>query len=112
MQKLIYIISIIVNAVYYYVLNLELYVDRYHLPDGEMGEHSRSPVESLYTADNPALWYLQLLFMLISAATGLLLLFGVNNRIVKIVQIVGTIASTLLFVIILFYTKTSVHPRY
>ncbi len=112
MQKLFYIISMIVNGVYLFVLNKDLYVDRYHLPDGEMGEHHRSPIDSLYTANNPALLHLQLFLMLISAVSSILLLIGVKNSIVRVIQIVSTIASTVVFVIILIYTGNSVHPKY
>ena len=52
-RTLIYIISIIANAVYFSILKKDLYTDRYHLPDGETGVHTRSPIESLYTAELP-----------------------------------------------------------
>lgn len=111
-RTLIYIISIIANAVYFSILKMDLYTDRYHLPDGEMGVHMRSPIESLYTADNPVLLYLQILAMIISTAAALLLIFGVKRRIVKIVWVCGMIASTAIFIMILVYTKTFVKPRY
>ena len=91
---------------------MDLYTDRYHLPDGEMGEHHRSPIDSLYTANNPELLHLQLFLMLISVVTSLLLLIGVKNKVVRIIQIISTIASTAVFVIILIYTEKSVKPKY
>ena len=112
LKVLIYIVSIIINTVYLYVLRMDLYTDRYHLPDGEMGEHHRSPIDSLYTANNPELLHLQLFLMLISVVTSLLLLIGVKNKVVRIIQIISTIASTAVFVIILIYTEKSVKPKY
>ncbi|MCR5735006.1 MAG: hypothetical protein K6G22_10405 [Lachnospiraceae bacterium] len=109
---LLYIISVMTNAVFFVILRTDLYTDRYHLPDGEMGVHTRSPIERIYTADNPVLLYLQILSMIISTAAALLLIFGVKGRIVKTVWITGMIASAVIFVIILVYTKTSVHPHY
>ncbi len=102
----------IANGVYLFILKMDLYVDRYHLPDGEMGEHHRSPIESLYTADNPALVNLQIFLMLLSVVTALLLLIGIKNNIVRVIHIISTIASTAVFVIILIYTGNFVHPRY
>lgn len=112
LKILLYIISVILNTVYFVILRMDLYVDTYNLPDGEMGEHHRSPIDSLYTADNPALLYLQLALMLASVATSLLMLFGVKNNVVKVIQIASTIGSTAMFVIILIYTGYFVHPRY
>ncbi|MBR6470105.1 MAG: hypothetical protein IKS84_06975 [Lachnospiraceae bacterium] len=112
LKILLYIISVIANAVYFVILRMDLYTDTYHLPDGEMGEHHRSPIDSLYTADNPALLYLQLALMLASVATSLLMIFGVRNNVVKVIQIASTIGSTAMFVIILIYTGNFVHPRY
>ena len=113
MSKMIfYVISIIVNIIYFVVLRIELYTDRYHLPDGIMGEHHRSPIDSLYTAGNPALVYLQFLFMAFSIVSAILLLIGVRNRIVGIAHIAATIASTVIFVIIMIVSGFFIHPHY
>ncbi|MCR5799138.1 MAG: hypothetical protein K6G69_03600 [Lachnospiraceae bacterium] len=108
----LYIVSVIVNAVFYIILNIDLYTDTFHLPDGNMGSHQRSPISSLYTADKPWLLYIQVLMMIVSAVTALLLIFGVKNKTVKIAQIVATAGSILMFIIIMIYTSKAVHPRY
>ena len=112
LKMLLYIISIIANAVYFVILRMDLYTDTYHLPDWEMGVHHRSPIDSLYTADNPALLYLQLALMLASAVTSLLMLLGVKSHAVKVIQIASTIGSTAMFIIILIYAGYFVHPHY
>ena len=103
---------VIVNAVFYIILNIDLYTDTFHLPDGKVGSHQRSPISSLYTADKPWLLYLQVLMMIVSAVTALLLIFGVKNKTVKIAQIVATAGSILMFIIIMVYTSKAVHPHY
>ncbi len=72
------IIPIIVNIVYFIVLRTDLYTDRAAMADGSMREWHRSPVDSLYTADKPALLYLQLIFAAVSVITSALVLFGVS----------------------------------
>ncbi len=111
LKVILYIISVIVNFVYFFVMRIDLYTDRFHLPDGEMGEHTRSPIDSLYSADKGFLFYIELLFMAISVITSIVMLFGVKNNIVRIVQIVSTVASTLLFIIIMVYAG-NVHLNY
>ena len=102
MKKIIlYVISIIVNPIYFFILQMELYTDYGRLPDGEMLVNRRSPIESLYHADMSGLFTLELFFMAVSVVSSILMLFGVKNRIAKIVQIVSTVASTVNFIIIL-----------
>jgi len=112
LKTLLYIVSVIVNAVFFIILNMELYTDTYHLPDGNMGSHQRSPISSLYTADKPWLLYIQVLMMIVSAVTALLLIFGVKNKTIRIVQIVATAGSIAMFIIIMIYTSKAVRPRY
>ena len=80
---LLNILSIIVNVIYFIVLRTELYTDRAMLPDGNMREWQHSPIDRLYAADKPGLLYLQLLFAVVSVITGVLILFGVRNDIVR-----------------------------
>ena len=98
---ILYIISVLVNAAYFIVLRMDLYTDRYHLPDGKMGVHHRSPISSLNHADMNWLSGLEVLLMAVSVVTSVLLLFGLKNSIVRIIQIVSTIASTIVFIIIM-----------
>ena len=109
---LLYIISIIANIVYFVILRMDLYTDRYHLPDGGMGEHRRSPIDSMYTADAPVLVYLQIILMAVSVITSVILMAGVKNRVVSIVCIAANIASTVVFIIIMVVSGLFIHPHY
>ena len=100
-RVILYILSVIVNAVYFIILRMDLYTDVYHLPDGEMGVKHRSPISSLSHADMYGLFKLELFLMVVSIITSILMMFGVKNNIVKIAQIVSTVASTAVFIIIL-----------
>ena len=105
------IISIIVNVVFFVVLKLNLYTDRAVLGDGTTREWQRSPLDRLYVADKQPLFYLQVFLAAVSIITSILVLVGVKNSIVKIVQIVSTIASVILFVIIMIVAG-NIHPKY
>ena len=105
------LISIIVSIVYYAVLNVDLYTDRARMPNGEVSVRQQSPIDRLYAADLSALLYLQLVFAAVSVITGILTLFGVRTRVVRPVQQISTIASTVMFVVILIITG-STHPNY
>ena len=109
--KILYILSVIENIAFFMIMRIELYTDRYHLPDGEMGENKRSPLDSLYHADQSWLAKLEFVFMLVSIVTSVLMFFGVKNNIVKTVQIVATAASTIGFIIIMIYAG-NVHLKY
>ena len=101
MRVILYVISILVNPIYFFILRMELYTDYGVLPDGKRIVNRRSPIESLYHADMSWLFSLELLLMAASVITGVLMLFGVKNKIVKVAQIVSTVASTVMFIIIM-----------
>lgn len=105
------LITIIVSTVYYAVLNANLYTDRARMPNGEVSVRQQSPIDRLYAADLSALLYLQLIFAAVSVITGILTLFGVRTRVVRTVRQISTIASTVMFVVILIITG-STHPNY
>ena len=105
------IISIIADAAFFFVMRIDLYTDRYHLPDGKMGEHRRSMVSSLFHADMNWLYYVEILFMAVSIVTSILLMLGLKNSIVKIIQIVSTVASAVLFIVI-WCVASKVHLKY
>lgn len=111
MKKILSIVSIMINAVYLAVLNMDLYTDRAMMPDGKRREWQRSPIDRLYMADRPGLLYLQLFLMAVSVLTGLLILFGVKKGIVKKVWIVSTAASTVMFIILMIVTGNT-HAQY
>lgn len=111
MRMLLSIISIVMNVIYYAVLRMNLYTDRALMPYGEIREWRRSPIDRLYISDQPVLLYLQLAFAAVSVITGLLMLFGVKNSILKTVQLVSAIASTAMFIVIMIVTGNA-HVRY
>ena len=107
----LYIVSIIVNIVYFVILRADIYLDRYYLPNDEMREKKLSPMDRLYHADLSWLFYLELLFMAVSIITSILLLFGVKNSIIRITQIVSTVASTVMFIVIMIVSG-NIHLKY
>lgn len=106
-----YIGSCIVNIVYFIILRMELYTDRYRLPDDEFRERTYSALEKLSHADKSYLSYIEIILMVVSVVTSILVLCGVKNNIVKIIQIGSTIASTVIFIIILFVAG-NIHLKY
>ena len=108
---LITILSIILNIAYFVVLNLNIYTDRAMMPTGEIREWHRSPVTRLNIADQSFLIYLQIVFAAVSIITSVLFLFGVRNNIIKIIQLVSTIGSTIMFNIIMIVTS-NLHAKY
>ena len=108
---LITILSIILNIAYFVVLNINIYTDRAMMPTGEIREWHRSPVTRLNIADQSFLIYLQIVFAAVSIITSVLFLFGVRNNIIKIIQLVSTIGSTIVFIIIMIVTS-NLHAKY
>ena len=108
---LITILSIILNIAYFVVLNLNIYTDRAMMPTGEIREWHRSPITRLNIADQSFLIYLQIVFAAVSIITSVLFLFGVRNNIIKIIQLVSTIGSTIMFIIIMIVTS-NLHAKY
>lgn len=74
---LLSIISIVINIIFFVVLNLEIFTDRAVLPDGIRRTWHNSAIDRLSAADLNWLLYLQIFFsavvfaviMLVSAAT-------------------------------------------
>ena len=106
-KKLVPIFSILLNIVFFVILNLELYTDRSPMPTGGVREWKRSPVTRLGIADQAFLFYLQIVFAAISIITCVLQLFGVRNSIIEKVRLISTAASTVMFVIIMIVTANS-----
>ena len=105
------IISIIVNAIFFVVLNLDIYTDRAPLADGSVREWHRSPLGRLEIADERYLFYLQILFAAVSIITSILVMVGIKNNVVKIIRLVATIASAVMFIIIMVTTNNT-HAKY
>jgi len=108
---LVNILSIILNIAYYVVLNTSIYTDKAMMSNGEVREWHRSPVDRLNMADNTFLYYLEIALAIVSIITSILLLFGVSNNIVKKIQLITTIGSTVVFIIIMFVTA-NVNVKY
>ena len=98
------IVLIALNAVYYSILKMDLYTDRALMPDGSVREWHRSPVTRLNISGKPVLLYLIMFFAAVSVVTNILVMLGVKNSTVRIIRIVSTIASTVMFIIIMIAT--------
>ena len=105
------ILSIIVNIAYLVILNIAFYTDRVKMPTGEIREWHRSPVTRLNLSGQSFLFYLQIVLAAISILTSVLLMFGVRSSIIKTIQLVSMIGSTVIFVIIMIVTANS-HVHY
>ncbi len=105
------VVTVFLNAVFMIVLHLKLYSDRFVLPGEAARTWRRSPVESLQTADMPALLILQYVFVIVSVVSAVLVLFGVKSRTVRIVRLASAVGSAVMFVLIMI-VSASVRPRY
>ena len=105
------ILSIIVNIAYFVVLNMNIYTDRATMPTGEIREWHRSPIARLNIADQSVLFYLQMILAAVSIITSVLFLFGVRGRMIRTIQLVSVIGSTIVFIIIMIVTSNS-HAKY
>lgn len=105
------ILSIIANIAYFVVLNMNIYTDRATMPTGEIREWHRSPIARLNIADQSFLFYLQMILVAVSIITSVLFLFGVRGRMIRTIQLVSVIGSTIVFIIIMIVTSNS-HAKY
>ena len=105
------VLSIIVNIGYFAVLNMNIYTDRAMMPTGEVREWQRSPISRLHIADQSFLIYLQIVLAAVSVITSVMFLFGVRSRIIRTIQLISVIGSTIVFIIILIVTSDS-HANY
>ncbi|MBQ6294425.1 MAG: hypothetical protein IJK80_01045, partial [Firmicutes bacterium] len=102
---LVSILSIIVSIAYFVVLNMNIYTDRAMMPTGEIREWHRSPIARLNIADQSLLFYLQMILAVVSIITSVLFLFGVRGRMIRTIQLVSIIGSTIVFIIIMIVTS-------
>ena len=105
------ILSIIANIAYFIILNINIYTDRAMMPTGEVREWQRSPIARLSIADQSFLLYLQIFLAAVSVITSVLFLFGVRSRMIRTIQLVSIIGSTIVFFIIMIVTANS-HAKY
>lgn len=108
---LLSVCAIVVNVIFQVVVNLEIYTDTAHFPDGSVRTWQRSPLTRLAIEDKSYLYYLQLVFAIISVVTSIMVLLKVKHSLVKTVQLVSTGLAILLFVIIMILTSNS-HTKY
>ena len=108
---LVNIITMILNAAFIAVLNMDIYTDRAMMPNGEIRQWQRSPVTRLNISGQSSLLYLQLAFAAVSVITSVLIMSGVNNSTVKKICLVSTAASAVMFVIIMVVTSIT-HVNY
>ena len=101
------VLFIIANIAFFIVLNMEFYTDRAVMPTGEVREWHRSPIDRLNIADQSLLLYLQIILAAVSIITGVLLMFGIHSDIVKKIQLITTIGSAVLFIVIMIVTSKS-----
>lgn len=108
---LLSIISIIINIIFFVVLNVKMFTDKSVLP----GEGSRtwhnSAIDRLSAADMYWLFYLQIFFAAVSVITSILYMFGIRNNVIKIIRLVSLIGSVIVFAIIMLVAATT-HPKY
>ena len=106
------LISIVVNIVYCVALNLTLFTDRAVMPGGEVRQWRHSAIGRLGLSGQSALVYLQLFFTAVSLVTSGMMLFGVkNSTVIKTIQLASTIASTVMFIVVMI-AAGFVHAKY
>lgn len=108
---IINIISIILNIVFFVIINQNLFTDHSVMIDGTQREWQRSPLDRLYAADKAWLFYLQIIVSAISIITNILVIVGVKNSVVKTIQAITTAASVIVFIVIMAVALTT-HPKY
>ena len=101
------VLSIIANAAFLIILNMEFYTDRAVMPSGEVREWHRSPIDRLNIADQSLFLYLQIILAAVSIIADVLLVFGIHSDIVKKIQLITTIGSAVLFIIIMIVTSNT-----
>ena len=105
------ILSIIANIAYFVVLNMNIYTDRAMMPTGEVREWHRSPIARLNIAGQSFLLYLQIVLAAVSIITSVLFLLKIRTSMIRTIQLVSTIGSTIVFIIIMIATSDS-HAKY
>ena len=105
------IISIVANVVFFVLMRIEFFTDRYVLPGDDYRERSLSALDKLDQAGKPELVYIYLFFAVICIIASILVMFGLKHSVVKIIRLVSLIASVLVFAFIMF-TALFTHATY
>ena len=105
------LLSIIGNIAFFIVLKMEIYTDRAMMPNGKVREWHRSPITRLHISGQSFLIYLQIVLAAVSMISSVLFLFGVRSSVIRTIQLVSTIGSAIVFIIILIVTSDS-HVNY
>ena len=105
------IVPILVNIVYLIILNIKLYTDHAIMPDGDEQFWQRSAIDRLDVADKRILLYLFILGAVVSCISSIMLMLGIKNNVVRIIQLISTIVSTTMFIIVLLVANAT-HPKY
>ena len=111
LRAILGIISLIADIVFLITLRIDIYTDRANMPDGTVKEWQWSPSDRLDAGGRHELIYVQLFFAAVSIITSILLVFGVRNSYVRIVQLISTAVSVVMFIIIMIIGGKT-HPRY
>ena len=105
------IVSIIADVAFLIALKVNIYTDKAHMADGTTQVWHCSPADRLDACGKHELMYLQIFLAAVSVITSVLLVFGVRNNIVRIVQLISTAGSIVVFIIIMIIADRT-HPRY
>ncbi len=81
------------------------------MPEGNMRTWHRSPISRLNIAGDTWLLYLQLFFASVSIVTAILMMLGVKGGTIRNIWLISTIASAVMFIIILIVTA-NIHAKY
>ena len=98
------IIAFMANAVFWLLLNRDIYVDRAPMPDGGYREWQRSAITRLRISGQTWILYLEAAFMAISIIASVLVLLGIKNNVIKAIQLISLMAVTVMFIIIMIVT--------
>ncbi len=98
------IIAFMANAVFWLLLNRDIYVDRVPMPDGGYREWERSAIARLRISGQNWILYLEVAFMALSIIASVLVLLGVKSSVIKAIQLISLMAATVMFIIIMIVT--------
>lgn len=102
---LLSILSLVLQIVFFAILNTDLYTDRARMPDGRVRVWHRSPISRLHISDQTGFLYLYLFLAAVCILTGILILFGVKQRAVRTIRLAALIGSAAVFILIMILTS-------
>ncbi len=108
---LLTVLSVVLTAIYYVVLNTQLYTDRVAMPSGETRTWRRSPASRLSLSDRTWLLYLHGAVSVFSILFGILRLLGIREDVFLIAQIICILVAAILFAAAMLLSRNS-HAKY